>query len=282
MRIMITGAKGMLGRTLARFLFNHELRQVDIDKFDLADATATDEAVNNFRPHVVLHTAAMTDVDRCEAESDAAFCANAVASANIAAACHRAGARLVAFSTDYVFSGDLDRPYHEWDATRPLNVYGQSKLAGEEAVARHCPDHLIVRLAWLYGPGGGKSFFHTMLKLGAMDGDPLRVVNDHFGNPTTTDAVAAHIKVLLGVPVVGTIHLTCEGETTWYGFAKEIFTLWGLGREITACTAKEFPRPAKRPANSRLEKRMLRLAGLPPMPDWRDALRDFKSNHPEG
>jgi dTDP-4-dehydrorhamnose reductase len=274
MRIMITGAKGMLGRTLVSALPEHELLAVDLDDFDLADSSACTEAVGSFRPETVFHTAAMTAVDRCESEPDAAFRANALASANIAAACHRAGARLIAFSTDYVFSGESRRPYHEWDDTAPQNVYGLSKLAGEQAIARHCPDHLICRLAWLYGRGG-PSFLHSMLTLGKEEGAPLKIVDDQFGNPTSADAVAEYSRTLLRHPLAGTVHLTCEGETNWHGFAQEIFSLWKLPRQITPCPAAEYPRPAKRPANSRLEKKILRLAGLPPMPHWRDALRAF-------
>ncbi len=216
----------------------------------------------------------VSDVDRCESEPDSAFRANALASANIAAACHRVGARLISFSTDYVFSGELERPYHEWDGTNPQNIYGFSKLAGEQAVARHCPDHLICRLAWLYGRGG-PSFLHSMLKLGKEDGPPLNVVDDQFGNPTSADAVAGYALTLLEYPLTGIVHLTCEGETNWYEFAREIFALWNLPRRLIPCPTSEFPRSAKRPANSRLEKKVLRLANLPPMPHWRDALHVF-------
>lgn len=280
MRIMITGAKGMLGRTLAKRLTDqHVLHPVDIDDFDLSDINACMKNVGAFRPDVVLHAAAMTAVDRCEVEKEAAFRCNAAASANIAIACQRFGARIIAFSTDYVFPGNLDRPYTEWDPTGPTNVYGSSKLAGEQAVIAHCPDHLICRLAWLYGQGG-PSFLHTMLKLGRAEGKAVMVVNDQVGNPTTTDAVADHVALLLDHSIAGVIHLTCEGEATWYDFAKEIFALGELKREIVPCRSSEFPRPAIRPANSRLEKLALRLYGLPPMPDWRAALSRFYAQYP--
>jgi dTDP-4-dehydrorhamnose reductase len=271
----------MLGRHLAQTCGGHELLLADIDDFDLADPSAVDAAVAAFRPETTLHCAAMTAVDLAESDPDAAFRANAVGSANLARACRRRSSRLIAISTDYVFSGDLDRPYHEWDVTGPRTVYGASKLAGEEAVRVHCPDHLICRLAWLYG-AGGPSFVHTMLKLGAEDGPPLRVVRDQIGNPTSALAVSERLAELLAVPAAGTMHLTCSGEASWYDFAKEIFTLWGLKRELTPCATAEYPRPAPRPANSRLEKRLLRLLRLPGMPDWRDALRTFRERYPEG
>ncbi|MDR1611675.1 MAG: dTDP-4-dehydrorhamnose reductase [Planctomycetota bacterium] len=282
MRILLTGAKGMLGRHLARELEGHELLPVDIDDFDLADAVAVERAVAAFEPGTVIHCAAMTAVDRAEAEPDAAFRVNAVGGINIAASCQRHGARLIAMSTDYVFSGDLGRPYHEWDSPRPRTVYGQSKLAGEDGIRAHCPNHLILRLAWLYG-AGGPSFVHAMLEMGGQDGPPLKVVEDQRGNPTSALAVAERLVRLLDIPLVGTMHFSCSGETTWYGFAKEIFAQWGLAkRELTPCTTGEFPRPAPRPANSCLERRRLRLAGQPDMPDWRDALEKFRKAYPDG
>lgn len=281
MKVLITGAKGMLGRTLARHLNEHELICVDIDDFDLTSPFATHSALKQHRPDVVVHCAAMTAVDKCETEVDQAYKVNALACAHLASACHSVGARLIAISTDYVFPGDLDRPYHEYDATGPKNVYGLSKLAGEEAIRAHCPNHLICRIAWLYG-AGGPSFVHTMLKLGAQEGPALKVVDDQRGNPTSCDAVAAHIRRLLTVPLCGVCHLTCEGETTWYDFTKEIFRLEGLSREVTPCSTDEYPRPAARPANSRLDNRVLRLCGLPTMPTWQQALASFLEAHPGG
>ena len=154
-------------------------------------------------------------------------------------------------------------------------IYGLSKYAGEELIRRHCPNHLICRISWLYGPGG-PSFVHAMLKLADGTRPQLKVVNDQIGNPTSTWAVAEHLAILLEHPeLVGTFHMTCEGEATWYDFAEEIFRIAGVKQEIVPCTTEEFPRPAPRPHNSRLEKRMLRLCGLPPMPDWHDALKEF-------
>lgn len=274
MKVLITGAKGMLGRTLMRRLSEHECVGVDVEDFDIADASATDETIASVKPDAVIHCAAMTAVDACETETDKAWRINSVGSSNIAVACGRHSARLIAISTDYVFPGDLDRPYHEFDVTGPRSVYGASKLAGEESIRLHCPDHVIARIAWLYGPGG-PSFVHTMLKLGAQDGDAMKVVNDQVGNPTSTDAVAGHLLTLLETPLAGTVHLTCEGQATWYELAREIFRMAGFKREVVPCTSEEYPRPAPRPSNSRLEKRMLRLHNLPQMPHWKDALTEF-------
>jgi dTDP-4-dehydrorhamnose reductase len=281
MKILLTGARGMLGRTLLRRLTAHEVVPTDLPELDLRDARAVDACLKSVRPEVVIHGAAMTAVDACETAADAAFAANAIGSANVAVAAHRAGARMIAIGTDYVFRGDLDRPYHEWDPTGPLTVYGQSKLAGEEAIARHCPDHTIVRIAWLYGPGG-PSFVHTMQKLGAQAGEPLRVVDDQIGNPTSTDAVADLLLTLIEQPLPGIVHGTCSGEASWFGLASSIFARCGLRRPIVPCTTADVPRPAPRPKNSRLEKRALRLAGLPGMARWEEALERFLREFPQG
>ena len=278
MRILITGGTGMLGRTLVQRLAAHEVRAPGSRELDVTSMPAVTEVISSWRPQVVIHGAAFTKVDACETEVERAFAINGSGSANVAIACQRAGARLIAISTDYVFQGDLDRPYHEQDLTGPRTVYGQSKLAGEEAVRTHCADHVIVRVAWLYGPGG-PSFLHTMRKLGAQAGDPLKVVADQLGNPTSTDVVVDGIEQLLDHPFVGTLHLTCRGETSWFGFAQAIKTTFGLPRDLAPCSTAEFPRPAPRPANSRLEKSALLKLGLPlPMP-WEEALQRYARDH---
>jgi dTDP-4-dehydrorhamnose reductase len=268
----------MLGRTLVRRLAEHDVRAPGSRELDITSAKAVAEAIAGWRPQVVIHGAAHTKVDACETEVERAFAINGIGSANVAIACQRHHARLIAISTDYVFSGDLARPYREWDATGPLTVYGQSKLAGEEAIRTHCADHVIARVAWLYGPGG-PSFLHTMRKLGAQAGAPLTVVADQIGNPTSTDVVADAVVQLLEHPLVGTLHLTCSGETSWFGFAQAIFEHYGLTRGLAPCTTADFPRPAPRPANSRLEKTALRLHGLPAPQEWRAALARYHHDH---
>ncbi len=266
----------MLGRTLQRHLQQHELCIADLPEVDITDGRCVERAVSDAKPDVIIHCAAMTQVDACEADADKAFRINALGSAFVAAAAARCQARVIAISTDYVFDGLAPQPYHEFDATGPRTVYGASKLAGEEAVRNHCPDHTIVRIAWLYGEEG-PSFLHTMLKLGAQAGEPLRVVDDQRGNPTSTDAVARLVGRLIESPLPGVVHGSCEGEATWFEFARAIFEKAGLRRGLVPCTTAAFPRPAPRPANSRLEKRMLRLAGFPAMPHWREEMDKFVS-----
>jgi dTDP-4-dehydrorhamnose reductase len=276
MRILITGARGMLGRTLVKELSGHEICTCDRSDADIADEVALDKIFSEAQPKVVIHCAAMTAVDRCESEIDTAYRTNVIGTTNVARLAYKYGSKLIAISTDYVFDGDLDRPYHEFDkATGGSNVYGQSKWAAEEAVRAHCPNHIIARVSWLYG-AGGPSFVHTMLRLADGTRPQLKVVDDQIGNPTSTLAVARAIKeILKRIDIVGTVHLTCEGETSWYGFARKIFELANVEQKVVPCTSAEYPTPAKRPKNSRLEKRVLRLRGLPPMPQWEDALAEF-------
>ena len=277
MKVLLTGGKGMLGRTLVRELGgDFEVVPTDLPEADITDEDAIDAVIAQASPDAVIHCAAMTAVDKCETERDLAFRLNARGTANVAAACRRHGVRLVAISTDYVFEGDADRPYTEFD--RPIGgrtVYGQSKFAGEEAVRSLCPNHVIARISWLYG-AGGPSFVHAMMNLADGTRPVLKVVADQHGNPTSTVAVARALGNILKRPnLCGTFHLTCEGEATWAEFAEEVFRLAGRAQKVQPCTTGEFPRPAPRPKNSRLEKMALRIAGLPPMPHWKDALAEF-------
>lgn len=276
MKILLTGGNGMLGRTLRHQWQNFEVISTDLPEADITDAAGIDKIICAVKPDAVIHCAAMTAVDKCESERETAYRLNAFGSGNVAAACYRHNVRLIAISTDYVFDGALDRPYHEFDIANGGNtVYGQTKFAGEELIRRYMPNHVITRISWLYG-GGGPSFVHTMMALADGSRPELKVVNDQIGNPTSTLAVADGLKsILLAPEVVGTVHLTCEGEATWFDFAQETFRLAGKSQKVIPCKTSEFPRPAPRPANSRLEKRMLRLYGLPAMPEWHEALRKF-------
>ena len=276
MKVLLTGGKGMLGRTLCAELTDFEVIPTDLPEADITDAAGFDALLKQIKPDAVIHCAAMTAVDKCETEIDFAYKLNAFGTANVASACHRNGVRLIAISTDYVFEGNSDRPYNEFDSPNGGNtIYGKSKFAGEEAIRCHCPNHVICRISWLYG-AGGPSFVHAMINLADGTRPELKVVADQIGNPTSTLAVARQLRNILNrKELVGTFHLTCEGEATWADFAAEIFRLKGIDQNIVPCTTAEFPRPAPRPANSRLDKMMLRLSGLPPMPHWKDALAEF-------
>ena len=276
MKIMLTGGKGMLGRTLCRELAEFEVIATDLPEADITDAAGFEKLLQTVKPDAVIHCAAMTAVDKCESETLLAYKLNADGTANVAKACSKNNVRLIAISTDYVFDGSSDRPYNELDIANGGNtVYGKSKFAGEEAVRQYCPDHVIARISWLYG-AGGPSFVHAMMNLADGTRPELKVVADQIGNPTSTTAVARALRnILLKKELYGTFHLTCEGEASWFEFAQEIFHLAGKEQKVVPCTTEEFPRPAPRPKNSRLDKMMLRMHDLPAMPHWKDALAEF-------
>ena len=284
LKVLLTGGKGMLGRTLVKVLgCDYEVVPTDLPEADITDEDCIDRVLAEHSPDVVIHCAAMTAVDKCESERDLAFRLNARGTANVAASCNRHGIRLIAISTDYVFEGDSTEPYDEFDIpTGGRTVYGQSKFAGERAVESLCPNHVICRISWLYG-SGGPSFVHTMLKLGAQAGDPLKVVNDQFGNPTSTDVVADVIRFLLTKPEVsGIVHGTCEDQCSWYDFACEIKRLTpGFTRAVVPCTTAEFPRPAPRPRCSALKKSVLNVLGYR-TPTWQAALAAFLASSANG
>ena len=281
MKIVITGGKGMLGRTLQKELAEHEIVVADLPDWDVTDDEGFLRKLMAAAPDVVIHCAAMTNVDACEADRDLAFKLNEEGSRNVALACSACGARLFAISTDYVFSGEPPREPWAWSETdipRPRTVYGLSKFSGEQMVQMLNPDATVLRIAWLYG-AGGPSFVHTMAKLGAEAGAPLRVVNDQSGNPTSAKAVADVIRFLLTRPdVSGIVHATCEDQCTWYDLACEVKRLMGdrFPRAVEPCTSEEFPRPAPRPHNSALKKSVLNVLGYR-TPNWKKALADFVS-----
>ena len=281
MKIVITGGKGMLGRTLQKELAEHEIVVADLPDWDITDDEGFLRKLMAAAPDVVIHCAAMTNVDACEADRNLAFKLNEEGSRNVALACSACGARLFAISTDYVFSGEPPREPWAWSETdipRPRTVYGLSKFSGEQMVQMLNSDATVLRIAWLYG-AGGPSFIHTMAKLGAEAGAPLRVVNDQRGNPTSAKAVADVIRFLLTRPdVSGIVHATCEDQCTWYDLACEVKRLLGdrFPRAVEPCTTEEFPRPAPRPHNSALKKSVLNVLGYR-TPNWKKALADFVS-----
>ncbi|MBR6637330.1 MAG: dTDP-4-dehydrorhamnose reductase, partial [Lachnospiraceae bacterium] len=201
-----------------------------------------------------------------------AYKINALGPRNLSIAASKVGAKMVQISTDYVFSGDADKPYTEFDEPAPQGVYGKSKLEGELFVKQFADKFFIIRTAWLYGDG--KNFVKTMLRL-AETNDKVRVVSDQYGSPTSTKELAKIIDKLLWTENYGTYHGTCEGSCSWADFAKEIFRLAGKNTEVDYITTAEYPTPAKRPAYSVLEKFMLKLTvGYKPA-DWHDAIAEY-------
>lgn len=270
-RYLITGAAGMLGQDLQRALEGRDVTALRRQDLDITDADAVAKAVEGY--DVVLNAAAYTAVDDAETDEDAAYAINATGPANLAKACAAAGAKLVHYSTDYVFQGDADEPYDEDTPRNPLNAYGRTKAAGEEqALAAHPEGTYILRTAWLYG-AGGPNFAKTMVKL-AGSHPQLTVVDDQRGQPTYTRDLAAQTVAMLdaGAPA-GIYHATNSGECTWFDFAREIFRLSGNDPERVAPTdSSAYPRPAARPAYSVLGHRRWHEAGLAPMRHWTEAL----------
>ena len=284
MKMLITGGKGMLGRTLEREFSDFETVIADLPGWDITDDIGFAEKVVAAAPDVIIHCAAMTKVDDCENERELAFRLNETGSRNVALAAKMCSARLIAISTDYVFPGEPPAEPWAWsegDLPRPETVYGQSKLAGERMIQMIAPDAVILRVAWLYG-AGGPSFVHTMAKLGSLgDAEPIKVVDDQIGNPTSARTVAGVIRYLIGDPrISGVVHGTCEERASWYEFACEIKRLVNLenpgsfSRAVEPCSSDEFPRPAPRPKNSALKKSVLNVHGYR-TPSWRQALEEF-------
>lgn len=271
MRIVITGADGQLGMELVRALAPHgELIPSTLADLDVTNSGCADQ-VAALQPEWVVHTAAATDVDGCEREPEQAMTVNAEGTRRVAEGCRRAGAGLVYLSTDYVFDGSKGSPYDEWDHPAPLNVYGRSKLEGEQATRNVAPHWIIVRTAWLYGIHG-RNFVKTILgKVAA--GEPLRVVKDQVGSPTYAGDVADAVALLLSQGRTGIFHVTNTGACSWYEFAREILRLAGCDSiTVTPITSAELNRPARRPAYSALENGAWNAAGFPPLRPWREAL----------
>ncbi len=272
MRVLITGAGGMLGRDVARAARERgdEVDALDHGQLDIADADAVARAIRESRPDVVINCAAWTDVDGAEDEEAAATAINGEGAGNVAREAAAAGARLVHVSSDYVFDGQGRAPYVESDPVGPLSAYGRSKLAGERAVTEAGGDQVIARSSWLFG-AGGKNFVETMLRVGA-ERDEVKVVNDQIGCPTYTGHLATALLDLAASDTQGIHHAAAGGGCSWHGFAVEIFEQAGLDVTVTPWTTAELNRPAPRPAYSVLAS--AREDGVQ-LPDWREGLAAY-------
>lgn len=275
MRILVTGAAGMLGHALVPVLqADHQVTAVDIAECDICDEAAVGKLVRSVRPQWVMHLAAYTDVDGCETHPERAEEVNANGTWSIAKACADIHAGMLYISTDYVFDGRQERPYREEDRPSPLSSYGRSKLRGEQYVLELVERHFIVRTSWLYGPHG-KNFVGTILRL-AQQKPELRVVSDQHGSPTYTRHLAAKLAELVEGKPYGIYHATGAGSCSWYEFAQSIVELAGLRQvRVIPVSSEEMARPAPRPANSVLENRCLQQAGLGLLPHWREGLTAY-------
>lgn len=282
-KILITGAMGQLGLALQQlFLDNTEYQCYRTDAFssedgtvvslDITDKRAVLEYTAMIKPDIIINCAAFTAVDLCESEEDKAYRINAIGPKNLAIAAESVGAKLVHVSTDYVYDGQGNRPYVEEDEPNPLSVYGRSKLQGDLFAMEACERTFILRTAWVYGEG--KNFVKTMLRL-AETGNPIRVVADQYGTPTSALELAKAIIAVMSTEEYGIYHATCEGSSNWFEFAKTIFTLAGKEVVVTPITTEEYPTPAKRPQYSVLENKALKKRIQYDMADWIPALEEY-------
>jgi dTDP-4-dehydrorhamnose reductase len=270
MRILITGAGGQLGRDLMEAFDGHAVVAAGHDRVDVGDRQAVLQLMDGARPEAVIHAAAWTAVDACEEDPDRAFRVNALGTRHVAEGARLVGARVVYISTDYVFDGTSPAPYREWDPTNPLSVYGASKLAGEQELD---PGSTVVRTSWVCGRHGD-NMVKTILRLDA-EQHRLRFVDDQRGHPTFTPDLAAMVRDLTVARMTGVFHVTNQGPTTWFQFARDVLAAAGRDPEKVEPVATvdlQPPRRAPRPANSVLDNAALRLQGLPLLPDHHDPL----------
>jgi dTDP-4-dehydrorhamnose reductase len=274
-RVLVTGGNGMLGTAVSNCfrLLGHivlPLGSADANNGDHNDIQTT---IPSFKPDLVIHTAAMNDVDACERDPDIANRINAIGAWNIAALCQEAGARMVFISTDFVFDGEKKRPYTEYDRTNPINAYGKSKLVGERLVRGACPLSYVVRTSRLFG-AGGECFPKNVLKLAASQSS-LNIVSDEIGSPTYVDDLAAAIADIVQFPTFGTYHVANSGECSWYEFAEAILREAGIKSvAVNPISSAEWNSPAMRPAYSALQSELREIQGKPPLRTWKAALSD--------
>jgi dTDP-4-dehydrorhamnose reductase len=280
MKILLTGGRGQVGYELERCLQGlGEVVAPGRERLDLSDLAQVRDVVRALRPGLIVNAAAYTAVDRAESEPALAHVVNAEAPGVLAEEARRLGAALVHFSTDYVFDGSKDGPYVESDAAAPLNVYGRTKLLGEQAIAATGAAHLILRTSWVYGMRG-HNFLLTMLRLARERGE-LRVVSDQHGAPTWSRTVAQTTADILAqarrgggdwwVENGGLYHLSCQGQTTWHGFAEAIMEASSNPTPVIPISTNEFPTPARRPRNSTLDSSRL-VHRFCHLPEWRATL----------
>ncbi len=274
MKLLVTGAAGMLGRDvmLAAGNAGHQVVGFGHAELDVADAAAVSAKIEGERPDVVINCAAWTDVDGAEEHEEEATRINGVGAGNAAAAAAAVGASVVYVGSDYVFDGSKGAPYVETDQTAPQSAYGRSKLAGEEATRAANKRHFIVRSAWLFGIGG-RNFVETMLRLATDHGEVL-VVRDQVGSPTYTWHLAYGIVRLIEGVEFGIHHMAAAGACSWYEFASEIFEQAGVECKVMSATTEMLGRPAPRPAYSALESQREHAIGLP---SWQDGLAAYLS-----
>ena len=277
MKILITGANGLLGNELVSVLKNvHSLILFSHSQLDISDSESVNKQIDSSLPDVIINSAAYTQVDACETNYDLAYKSNAIGPKNLAIKCKQLGIPFIHISTDYVFEGNENnnKPYKEDDKLGPKTVYGKTKLEGENLVKQNCDKYFILRTAWLYGQG--KNFVKTMLNLSKKNKE-LKVVNDQIGSPTYAKDLAKAIKEIIDKKSdkYGIYHITNKGEVSWYEFAKKIFEIKNIEIKVNPVTSEEFPRPAPRPHYSVLNNKKWINEGFTPLRNYEDALKEY-------
>lgn len=265
MRVLVTGAAGQVGRELVAAFEGHDVVAADRDMLDVGDRDATVGAITALQPDVVVHAAAWTDVDGCETDPDRAWRVNAMGTRHVADGARLAGAHVVAISTDYVFDGETDRAYVEWDACNPLSVYGRSKRGGELELD---PSWCTVRTTWVFSRAQG--LVPTIVRLAGGEGE-LRFVDDQYACPTSAADLAGMVRHLAVARLPGIFHVTNQSGTTPYDLARAVVDLAGGDVDrVVPVSSEELGRAARRPARSDLDNTALRLSGIPLLPDHRE------------
>ncbi len=276
MKVLVTGINGQLGHDVMRELEKrgHEAVGVDIEEMDITDAACVRRVMTRTVPEAVIHCSAYTAVDRAEEEVELCRRVNAEGTKNVAEVCAELDCKLLYLSTDYIFSGEGERPWEPGDEPDPLNVYGLTKYEGEQEIKSRINKFFIVRISWVFGVNGN-NFIKTMLRLGRENG-AVRVVDDQIGSPTYTYDLAVLLVDMIETEKYGEYHATNEGVCSWYEFAKEIFAVAGMSEvEVTPVSSEEFPVKAKRPKNSRMSKEELVKNGFNKLPSWQDAVKRY-------
>ncbi|MEK5490579.1 dTDP-4-dehydrorhamnose reductase [Paenibacillus sp. FSL R7-0297] len=275
MRVLVTGSNGQLGHDVLICLSSQNIDCLGVDRvdFDLTDLKLTAQFIQEYKPDVMIHCAAFTNVDLAESEIEKCYALNVEATTNIAIQCKKVGSKLVYISTDYIFSGESLEPYETDSGAEPLSVYGKTKLLGEESIRNNILEHFVVRTSWSFGTNGS-NFVNTMLRLGR-EKESIDVVCDQVGSPTYTIDLAKSIVEMIGTTNYGTYHVTNEGYCSWAEFAVEIFKQSGLKTKVNFITSDKFPSVVKRPKNSILSKKSLYEGRFQPLPEWKDALKRY-------